>query len=100
MSYFIRSPIAKKIGGLGVWEDVLQIMSVLGLLTNCCIMLFTSSQLIRTFAALGIAGVAIMLFAYEHAVLLFKYFLQATVARVPSSVQRDQERNKWVTYYI
>ena len=26
----IFRPIAKKIGGLGIWEDVLQIMSVIG----------------------------------------------------------------------
>ena len=26
----IIRPIAKKIGGLGIWEDILQIMSVIG----------------------------------------------------------------------
>ena len=40
-------PIAQKVGGLGVWEDVLQIMSVVGILTNCCLMGITSSQLSR-----------------------------------------------------
>lgn len=41
--YTRQRPIAVKISGIGVWEDVLQIMSVLGIITNCIIMGLTST---------------------------------------------------------
>lgn len=102
-------PIAQKVGGLGVWEDVLQIMSVVGILTNCCLMGITSSQLSRilyfispgSLVFLGLfvdnvyaAGVAIILFAYEHIMLFFKYILHTSIPSVSPAVQRDQERKK------
>ncbi len=72
-------------------------------------MLFTSNKLKHSLAFLGVGesicvslidfstvpgGVAILLFAYEHIVLFFKYFLHSSINRVPASVQRDQERNR------
>ena len=43
--YTRQRPIAQKTSGLGVWEDVLQIMSVVGILTNCGVLGYTSKQL-------------------------------------------------------
>jgi hypothetical protein len=40
--------------------------------------------------------VAVVLFAYEHVALFLKYFLHSSVSRVPASVQRDQERNRYL----
>jgi Calcium-activated chloride channel len=93
--YTRQRPIALKSAGLGVWEDVLQVMSVLGILTNCGIMGYTSSVLrTRLTPIIGTAGLVVALFALEHSILLLKYWLSAAVPRVPIGVQRAQARDR------
>ena len=60
--YTRQRPIALKSAGLGVWEDVLQVMSVVGILTNCGIMGYTSTVLQTHLApAIGVAGMVIIM---------------------------------------
>jgi hypothetical protein len=90
-----QRPIALKSAGLGVWEDVLQVMSVVGILTNCGIMGYTS-QVLKTHLTpvIGLAGMVICLFALEHVILFLKYWLSAAIPRVPVAVQRAQARER------
>ncbi|CAM9303634.1 unnamed protein product, partial [Ectocarpus fasciculatus] len=74
-----KRPIAQKSAGLGVWEDILQVMSVAGIITNCCIVGITSAVLPRWMRAYGTVGVAISLFFFEHIMLLFKYMLHKAI---------------------
>jgi ABC-type multidrug transport system fused ATPase/permease subunit len=93
--YTRQRPIAQKIGGIGVWEDVIQIMSVGGILTNCALYGFTSSVLRDALIpSIGKMGMAIFLFAYEHAILLFKYWLHGSIPTVHPSVQRARTRER------
>eukprot|EP01038_Epipyxis_sp_PR26KG_P004369 gene4369-6181_t len=63
--YVHQRPVAYKTSGLGVWEDVLQILSVGGLLTSCAIMGVTST-----------------------------YWLHSSIPRIPPAVQRAQTRER------
>ena len=93
--YTRQRPIALKSAGLGVWEDVLQIMSVIGILTNCGIMGYTSTVLqTHLIPIIGVAGMVISLFALEHLILFLKYWLSAAIPRIPTSVQRLQARDR------
>lgn len=93
--YTRQRPIAQKIGGIGVWEDVLQIMSVGGILTNCALYGFTSDTLQNLLVpSMGKTGMAVLLFAYEHAILLFKYWLHGSIPSVHPSVQRARSRER------
>lgn len=93
--YTRQRPIAQKIGGIGVWEDVLQIMSVGGILTNCALYGFTSNQLKNVVTpTFGKTGMAVLLFAYEHTILLFKYWLHGSIPTVHPSVQRARTRER------
>ena len=93
--YTRQRPIALKSAGLGVWEDVLQIMSVIGILTNCGIMGYTSTVLqTHLIPIIGVAGMVISLFALEHLILFLKYWLSAVIPRIPTSVQRLQARDR------
>ena len=94
LCYTRQRPIAVKRSGIGVWEDVVQIMSVFGVLTNCAIMGITSSQLRDNLSHFGLAGVIIILFVLEHCILLFKYWLHTSIPKVPKSVTRAQERDR------
>ena len=69
LCYTRQRPIAVKTSGIGVWEDVLQIMSVFGVLTSCCIMGITSDILQTHCGWYGVAGIVISLFLLEHLIL-------------------------------
>ena len=93
--YTRQRPIAQKIGGIGVWEDVLQIMSVGGILTNCALYGFTSNIVKDVLVpSVGKIGMAMILFAYEHTILLFKYWLHSSIPSVHPSVQRARTRER------
>ncbi len=94
LCYTKQRPIATKASGIGVWEDVLQIMSVLGILTNCGIIGYTSTVLSTKLSFLGGAGIAVALFGFEHTILLFKYWLNVSIPRVPISVIRAQTKER------
>jgi hypothetical protein len=94
LCYTRQRPIAVKTSGIGVWEDVLQIMSVFGVLTNCAIMGITSNQLSIHFNQYGPAGIVILLFLLEHLILFFKYWLYTSVSRIPPSILKSQERDR------
>ena len=91
-----QRPLAKKTGGIGVWEHLLHIVVVIAVLTNCWLMGFTSSDF--TWLAQDISGLAIfaIVVAWEHVMLLIKYVMQTTISPYPKSVQdalkRDQHR--------
>ncbi len=94
LCYTKQRPIATKASGIGVWEDVLQIMSVLGILTNCGIIGYTSTVLSTKLSFLSGAGIAVALFGFEHGILLFKYWLNVSIPRVPLSVIRAQTKER------
>lgn len=95
LCYTRQRPIAQKAGGIGVWADVLQILSVGGALTQCALLGFVASPL-RAFLLplVGETGVALVFFAYEQLLLLFKYWLHTSIPRVAPTVLRAQLRER------
>lgn len=95
LTYTRQRPVAQKVSGIGVWEDVLQLISVAGVLANCALFGFISNILMDMFAASGGgAAVALLLFLFEHGILFFKYWLQTSVPMIPMAVQRAQQRER------
>ena len=93
--YTRQRPIAQKIGGIGVWNDVLQILSVGGALTNCALLGFVSTPLRNwLIPSVGQTGLALILFGFEQVLLLFKYWLHTSIPSVPPSVARAQLRER------
>lgn len=81
-----RRPLAQKTGGIGVWEHVLHMISVIAVMTNCSLMGLTSAQfhyVLNTFGHLGLFGVIV---GWEHVMLLIKYLMQSNCSSYPSSV--------------
>ena len=66
--------------------DILQLLSVGGIITNCALMGITSTQLRAGFNHASDMTVFLFLFFIEHIMLLFKYFLHATLPKVPTRV--------------
>ena len=90
-----QRPVAQKTGSIGVWEDVLQVMSVCGVLTNCALLGLTSTQLKDNLGGyIGGSGIAILLFVYEQGVIFFSYWLRRTIPKIPLSVIHAQARER------
>ncbi|RYG67325.1 hypothetical protein EON64_07705, partial [archaeon] len=92
--YTRQRPIATKIGGIGIWSNVLQILSMLGVLTNCALFGLVSEPIRQLAKPIGDIGLAIALFIYEQVILLFKYWLHTQVPSVPPAVRRAQIRER------
>lgn len=100
-----RRPLSQKTGGIGVWNHVLHIVTVIGVLTNCSLMALTSNQFsdLRQMTN-GLLIVFVLAIGWEHLMLLLKYIMQLTVSTMPASVQNeikrkkyDQERKRYMT---
>jgi len=88
-----QRPLAKKTGGIGVWEHLLHIVSVIAVLTNCWLMGFTSSDFSWIADKVGTLGIFAIVVAWEHIMLLIKYVMQTSVSQLPRSV-RDEIKRK------
>lgn len=96
-----KRPLAQTTGGIGVWEHVLHIVSVIAILTNCWLMGFTNAQVHALANTIGEIGLFAIVVGWEHVMLLIKYVMQASTHKLPKSVrdkiakeQYDQERQR------
>jgi hypothetical protein len=90
-----RRPLAVQTGGIGVWNHVLHIVTVIAILTNCALMALTTSQLSWLATKIGKLGVFALSIGVEHFMLLVKYIMQLSVSRLPSSVENEMKRKKY-----
>jgi hypothetical protein len=97
-------PLSQKTGGIGVWNHVLHIVTVIAILTNCSLMALTSSVFDPLDRKLGTLGVYALAIGWEHLMLLLKYIMQLTVSTIPVDVKNqikkkkfDQERTRYTT---
>ena len=89
-----RRPIAQKTSGIGVWFHALQLMSVLAVLTNLAHIGFTSDQFSQFFPNVTNAEKVVIIFAFEHAVLVVQSLVVAVSPREPAWVRRSIRREK------
>ena len=90
-----RRPLAVQTGGIGVWNHVLHIVTVIAILTNCALMALTTSQFSWLGDKLGKLGVFAISIGVEHFLLLVKYIMQLTASRLPSSVDIEIKKKKY-----
>ncbi|CAM9391551.1 unnamed protein product [Discosporangium mesarthrocarpum] len=89
-----RRPIAVKSSGIGVWDNVLELMTVVAVITNCALVGATSSQLWRLIPGASTTEKFLLIVALEHLILFIKYWVKTAVPRVPLKVQRALARDR------
>ncbi|KAE9351470.1 hypothetical protein PF008_g5918 [Phytophthora fragariae] len=93
-----QRPLAHKASGIGVWLHVLQVMSVLAVLTNCFNLAYSTSLLERALPSVTPTQKVWIVFGIEHLMLLAKVWLDCVVPSVPREVserlRRERERAK------
>jgi hypothetical protein len=80
-----RRPAPIRAEDIGTWFGILEIMSIICVMTNCLIISFTSNQF-ETVYALDIRWRFWIMIICEHAVLLFKVLLAALIPDVPEYI--------------
>ncbi|OQS02828.1 anoctamin [Thraustotheca clavata] len=85
LCYTKQRPIALKTSGIGIWFPVLQLMTVLAVITNCLHIAFTTTQIEHYFPKISSANKVWVVFAAEHSILL----LQVWIAFVIPSMTKD-----------
>ena len=71
-----QRPIAEKSGSIGVWDNVLQLMIVCAVITNCSMIGLTSLQLRINFPGLSSMHRALFMIMVEHILLFIGYLMQ------------------------
>ncbi|ETK85223.1 hypothetical protein L915_09887 [Phytophthora nicotianae] len=89
-----QRPLAHKASGIGVWLHVLQIMSVLAVLTNCFHLAYSTSLLERAFPSVTATEKVWIVFGIEHLLLLIKVWLACVVPSVPRDVNESLRRER------
>ena len=90
-----RRPLAEKTGGIGVWEHVLHIVTVIAVLTNCALMAMTNSMFRWVADKLGGLALLCIVVGWEHVMLLIKYVMQASFSRFPRSVIDSMRKDRY-----
>lgn len=82
-----QRPIARKASGIGIWFPVLQLMSVLAMLTNCLNIALATTLVERLNGKISAAGKVWLVFGVEHALLALKGWMQVVTPATPRDVQ-------------
>jgi hypothetical protein len=79
---------------IGVWEHVLHIVTVVGVLTNCYLTAWTNSQFLSMVKEHTNSDTRLFIIAivWEHVMLLLKYILQSSFSKYPKTVSDDIQR--------
>ena len=88
-----RRPLAKRTGGIGVWEHVLHIVAVMAVVTNCWLVAFFDSGFREIGVNIGSTATVFLVVAWEHVMLLIKYFIGNTMSTLPKEI-RDEIKQK------
>lgn len=86
MNTFSNRPLAARSSGIGVWEHVLHIVTVIAVLTNCALIAVTSNLFGWLSESVGSVGVVFICIVWEHVMLLIKYIIQSSMNKLPKAV--------------
>ena len=95
MLHVFRRPLAVRATGIGVWLTVLQIMSIIAVLTNCALIGFTSQQVDNWVPNVSSGTKILIIFVFEHVVIAVKYIVHSCVLSVPKEVRMAEQKEKF-----
>ena len=90
-----RRPLTHKTGGIGVWEHVLHVVTVIAVLTNCWLMGFTNATISSLSKLIGTVGLIAIVVGWEHLMLLIKYVMQTSISPLPKSVREEIQKEEF-----
>lgn len=89
-----RRPLAKRTGGIGVWEHLLNLVTVVGVLTNCLLVAFFHPGTRELLESLDSSTATVLIvIAWEHGMLFIKYLMGNMISHLPKAI-RDEIKEK------
>lgn len=89
-----RRPLAKRTGGIGVWEHLLNLVTVVGVLTNCLLVAFFHTGTRELLESLDSSTATVLIvIAWEHGMLFIKYLMGNMISHLPKGI-RDEIKEK------
>lgn len=92
-----RRPLAKRTGGIGIWEHLLHIVAVMAVLTNCWLIAFTNADFAWLSENVGPKATIFIIVAWEHVMLLIKYMMETTISPLPKEMRDEIKRKQHFT---
>eukprot|EP00592_Proboscia_alata_P013262 CAMPEP_0194388778 /NCGR_PEP_ID=MMETSP0174-20130528/100341_1 /TAXON_ID=216777 /ORGANISM="Proboscia alata, Strain PI-D3" /LENGTH=336 /DNA_ID=CAMNT_0039180383 /DNA_START=1377 /DNA_END=2384 /DNA_ORIENTATION=- len=90
-----QRPLSQKSGGIGVWENVLNVVTVVAVLTNCALMAISSSQFIMLREKIGDVSMLFVVIGLEHVMLFIKYIFHTSLTSMPKSVLDSMKKERY-----
>jgi hypothetical protein len=94
MTQIYRRPPPLIAEDIGTWYGILEVMSVICVMTNCLIISFTSNRLTKGLD-LDLRWRFWIMIIFEHAILIFKVALAALIPDVPEMVENARDREAY-----
>lgn len=92
-----RRPLAKRTGGIGIWEHLLHIVTVIAILTNCWLIAYTNADFVLLAEKIGPTATVFIIVAWEHIMLLIKYMMTTTISPLPKEIRDEIKRKQHFT---
>ena len=89
-----QRPLSRKSSGIGIWLEVIQVMSIISILTNCALVGITSQQLNHYFTNLTYTNKLLITFIFEHILLILMFICKICINTTPTNVRRQLKRDK------
>lgn len=82
--------------GIGFWQDIFTILSMISVLTNGALLVFTSKQLNHIFPTLDNMYKLLIVVTVEHFILLIRFFLNKMIPEFPEWIEILIKRRQYL----
>ena len=96
LCYLKRRPVARKVRGIGVWLNVLQLMTAVAVLTNVAHIGFSTGFFATWFPGISGGAQLVIIFAFEHLVLALVLLLIVAIPSQSSAITQRKARDRFV----
>ncbi|XP_047486839.1 anoctamin-8-like [Penaeus chinensis] len=86
-----QRPFGHRAQSIGVWQDAMELMGVLGIMVNC-MLIGLSGQVHRMFPEMSTAHTILLIIVLEHAMIALKYGISYVIPDIPAWVATEMAK--------
>ncbi|XP_071516788.1 anoctamin-10 isoform X3 [Panulirus ornatus] len=86
-----QRPFGLRAQSIGVWQDAMELMGVLGIMVNC-MLIGLSGQVHRMFPEMSTAHTILLIIVLEHAMIALKYGISYAIPDIPEWVATEMAK--------
>jgi hypothetical protein len=90
-----RRPRSGHADGIGMWEPIFRILSVLAVFTNCGILYLSSRSILEYVPNIGDQSRLLLILAIEHLLFGIKFLLRELIPDEPFWIVEERTRTRW-----